>query len=62
MTQLSIGFAPLDERLYLSGKQTVIMTGQRGMGAGLVESFLEEGSWRDARKNGFCQTLDFDEE
>jgi hypothetical protein len=36
--------------------------GSGGIGAGLVEGFLEEGSWRDARKNGFSQTLDFGEE
>jgi hypothetical protein len=36
--------------------------GSGGIGAGLVEGFLEEGSRRDARKIGFSQTLDFDEE
>jgi len=34
------------------GKQTLIITGAAGAAgvAGLVASFLEEGSWRDARK------------
>jgi hypothetical protein len=36
--------------------------GSGGIGVGLVEGLLEEGSWRDARKIGFSQTLDFDEE
>jgi NAD(P)-dependent dehydrogenase (short-subunit alcohol dehydrogenase family) len=43
-TPLSIGFAPSNERLRMSDKETAIITGASGgIGAGLVEGFLREG-------------------
>ncbi len=42
-TQLCIRFAPINERLCMSSKQTAIITGAAGgIGTGLVERFLEE--------------------
>src|ERR1700691_1464842 len=39
-----MGAIPLDERLFMSGKKTAIITGASGgIGAGLVEGFLREG-------------------
>ncbi|MGC1475800.1 MAG: SDR family oxidoreductase [Terriglobales bacterium] len=44
VTQLSVGFALLNERFLMSGKKTAIITGASGgIGAGLVEGFLREG-------------------